>query len=420
MAGFLTDIILGILPLGLFLILLRLCSLFIPVLAVIVISVGYTCLFALVIFLMGLPVVDGLTLVFLTGGIGFLLLYFFRPKEGTAETGKSSADGITPSVKTEGGWITSDEGSFEGPTPDPPITAETTRGKPAGGWTDNDDPHSFRHTTLSLLILILVASGAGLFIWLWTSFFFEDRPGSLKADPPRSEVAEEPPSQPGGLVAGKDGGVDLGEGIQMEFRWIDSLDVWVGKFEVTNEEFRRFRPNHDSRQSRGMTLDSERQPAVWVSHDDARAFASWMSRRSDLRLIGARARLPTGGEWTAIARCGTSRVFPWGDSWPPTRGNYNDQTAMETLGLGGIQDYKDGFAVSAPVDWSGANEWGLHGVGGNVWEWTNEQEGSFRIIRGGSWLSNREDGLRVEDRRKVLPNRSHNDLGFRLVIGLGP
>lgn len=171
MAGFLTDIILGILPLGLFLILLRFCSLFIPVLAVFIISVGYTCLFALVIFLMGLPVVDGLTLVFLTGGIGFLLLYFFRPKEGTTETGESSAAGITPSVKTEESWMTPDEGAFEGPTPGRPITSETTREKPAGARTDNDGPHSFRHTTLSLLILILVASGAGLFIWLWTSFF---------------------------------------------------------------------------------------------------------------------------------------------------------------------------------------------------------------------------------------------------------
>lgn len=437
MTAFIVDIILGVTPLLIFLFLLRLGPFFIPVSSALVVSLGYTALFLLVTTLMGLPLPDALTVPLTAGVIGFLLLYFFRPKEKTVEVMKSATVETHRSTEKREVWATRQEEEFEvTPSDPPPSTSAPDRPSPSDTPSVSDPPPSpdrpqqnfwdpvperdranrFRHLTLSLVILAVVACGVGLFIWIWSSMFFEDRPPSTGTSAQAGEVVEKNPSDPASLVVGKDGSVYLGGNVHMEFRWIDSLGLWIGRFEVTNEEYRRFRPNHASRESRGMTLNSERQPVVWVSHDEARAFAAWMRRRPDLQAINAQVRLPTGGEWTEMARCGTDRAFPWGDAWPPTRGNYSDQTAAEELGLDGITDYDDGFAVSAPVDSSGANEWGLHGVGGNVWEWTSEQENSFRIIRGGSWLSNQSDGLRVDDRRRVLPDRSHNDLGFRLVI----
>ena len=223
-----------------------------------------------------------------------------------------------------------------------------------------------------------------------------------------------------GPVRGQDYSVDLGGGVKMEFVWIGALNAWVGKYEVTNGEFRRFRSGHNSgeftRNNRTLSLNGDRQPVVQVSYNDAVAFTQWLSGRSGVGEHGVRARLLTGDEWTAIARCGTNREFPWGDSWPPTRGNYSDLTAREQLGFTGIDGYRDGFGVTAPVDQSGRNEWGLYGVGGNVWEWTSEQSGSSRVLRGASWSGYSRGLLRVEYRHSNDPSRRHITYGFRVLL----
>ena len=224
-------------------------------------------------------------------------------------------------------------------------------------------------------------------------------------------------------VPGENYALDLGGGVELEFIWIGDLNAWVGKYEVTNGEFRRFRSGHDSgdygRNNRRHSLNGDRQPVVRVSYEDAVAFAEWLSGREPLRGSGVRARLLSGDEWTAIARCGTSRTYPWGNSMPPTRGNYSDLTARERLGFTGIDGYRDGHAVTAPVEQAGRNEWGLYGVGGNVWEWTSEQNGSSRALRGASWYSHGEGLLRVELRFHRDPSNRLNHYGFRVLLSGG-
>jgi hypothetical protein len=46
----------------------------------------------------------------------------------------------------------------------------------------------------------------------------------------------------------------------MDFIWIDSLGLWVGKFEVTNEQYRRFKEDHWSGRFQGERLDGNPQP----------------------------------------------------------------------------------------------------------------------------------------------------------------
>ena len=46
----------------------------------------------------------------------------------------------------------------------------------------------------------------------------------------------------------------------MEFVWIEQMGLWVGKFEVTNGEYRRKEPRHDSRSYGSRSLNHDRQP----------------------------------------------------------------------------------------------------------------------------------------------------------------
>lgn len=214
--------------------------------------------------------------------------------------------------------------------------------------------------------------------------------------------------------------LDLGDGVRMSLVKIKTLGLWVGTYEVTNREFRRFSPGH---RSRNASFDGDRQPVVDVCHAEAAAFADWVNRDHGGALpAGWAARLPTGKEWTAYAQCGDGRVYPWGNAWPPAYGNYADQT-NRVPGL--VGDYRDGHEVSCPVEESGCNRWGLYGVGGNVSEWTDElteRDGEWRIRRGGWWgwelwgPQGYEEDLRCAHRSYAFPSLRHTGTGFRLVL----
>lgn len=216
----------------------------------------------------------------------------------------------------------------------------------------------------------------------------------------------------------KDMTIDLGGGVKMEFVWIEALKGWVGKYEVTNQEYRRFKTNHDS----GIyfdtySLNADRQPVDKVSYDDAVAFADWLSQLSVSNvLFGYKVRLPDEKEWITFAQCGDGRKYPWGNEWPPKYGNYPDATAKkEFFGWTCIDAYDDGAAASCPVEKSGRNDLGLYGVGGNVWEWTTEQRGKERGLRGAAWYG----GVGVLKCECVLfgsPSLRSIDTGFRLVV----
>ncbi|MCC5842603.1 MAG: SUMF1/EgtB/PvdO family nonheme iron enzyme [Opitutales bacterium] len=164
-----------------------------------------------------------------------------------------------------------------------------------------------------------------------------------------------------GPVRGQNAEVELPGGVKMSFTWVAAMNLWVGTYEVTNAEFRAFRSGHNS----GDNFNGPRQPVVQVSYDDAVAFCDWLTERehSAGRLPeGYRYRLANGNEWTRFAQCGTNRTYPWGNSMPPTRGNYSNR----------INGYNAGAGRTVNVENAGRNEWGLYGVGGNVWEWTSE------------------------------------------------
>ncbi len=200
---------------------------------------------------------------------------------------------------------------------------------------------------------------------------------------------------------------------------------WMSKTEITNAQFRRFKPNHDSGSFQKRSLNEDTQPAVNLNWEAAKAFAEWLSWEVG---SGQRFRLPTEAEWEYAARANTTTRYPWGNDIDPRHTNFSDRNDPTGSSIGNLND---GYAVTAPVRNYRPNALGLHDMAGNVWEWTcsdynpnyggDEQRCSTlrpnegqRVVRGGSWASGAGD-LRVAKRLARKPDHRDAMTGFRVI-----
>ncbi len=204
---------------------------------------------------------------------------------------------------------------------------------------------------------------------------------------------------------------------------------YMGKYEVTNAQYRMFKPDHNSGMYEGNTLNLDNQPVANVSWYEAVEYAAWLSKRS-----GRVYQLPTEAQWEYAARGKTSGRNFW-DSDPGGACRYAngaDLTAKSQWPAWTTTNCDDGFKVAAPVGSFRANAFGLHDMMGNAWEWTNDwydaeyyykspsvnprgpMKGSLRIPRGGGW-GNASECVRVSDRNGFDPDFRILFLGFRLV-----
>lgn len=209
---------------------------------------------------------------------------------------------------------------------------------------------------------------------------------------------------------------------RMQFVWVPPMAMWVGRYEVANEEFLLMDPAHDSGEFRGQSMKGPRQPVVRVNIDDCVAFADWLTERERAAgKLGAgwRYRLPSRLEAIAYTRAGVVHTYPWGETWPPTRGNYADgELSSAFTDLPFIANYQDGFAVTAPVEFSGENPWGLFGAGGNVWETTSKEPGwkQFGGWQGGGWDDYQSTRMKPDMLYGYIGNARGAVNGFRLVL----
>ena len=180
-------------------------------------------------------------------------------------------------------------------------------------------------------------------------------------------------------------------------------------------------------------------PVVGVCWEDADQFCAWLTKKE--RSQGAitafqRYRLPTDREWseavgllheegaTPDERSGRlKRVYPWGGAVPPPEGagNYAGEESRQGAPASWtfLNSYRDAFPRTAPVEATLANSLGLHGLGGNVWEWCIDrfnQTANWRVLRGGSWATSRSEEMLSSYRRGYDPLFRMDDLGFRFVI----
>lgn len=229
---------------------------------------------------------------------------------------------------------------------------------------------------------------------------------------------------------------------------------WMGAFEVTNAQYARFDPHHDSRVEskhgyqfgiHGYPLNIPEQPVVRVSWEQAMAFCAWLGDQT-----GETFTLPTEAEWEYACRAGADTPFAFGqmgadfaphanlgdkqlarfasdpytlDVAIPKPGPYDDWIPRDT-------NVDDGGFVSMPVGSYQPNAWGLHDMHGNVWEWTRSTYRPYpyhaydgrneavlegkRAVRGGSWYDRPHRGT-ASYRLAYVPWQRVFNVGFRVV-----
>ncbi len=174
---------------------------------------------------------------------------------------------------------------------------------------------------------------------------------------------------------------------------------------------------------------TENDPAVNVSWDDAHAFCDWLTRKEQAEGIlgpNQKYRLPTDAEWSTAVGLNESTegtpkdkdskiagVYPWGTQWPPPTGagNYDESLTH------------DGCANTSPVGSFTANAYGLYDMGGNVCQWCEDKydkEHESRVLRGASSSSLVPQFLLSSFRNSVAPGLRGDDLGFRVVVVVSP
>jgi formylglycine-generating enzyme required for sulfatase activity len=239
---------------------------------------------------------------------------------------------------------------------------------------------------------------------------------------------------------------EIREEIETPHRVRLTQPFWVGKYEVTVEQYRAFvqstRYQTDAEKageafgykdgefdlhegitwSNAMPDQTDSHPVTCASWNDATAFCAWLSRKA----VGA-CRLATEAQWEYACRGGTSTQFHSGDTISTEQANYNGDHP-HAGGLKGVYRRK-----TLPVGTLPANAWGLHDMAGNVLEWCADwydedyykaspaedppgaSRGEERVLRGGSW-DFCPVHCRSASRGSFQPWVTSASFGFRVVL----
>ncbi len=186
-------------------------------------------------------------------------------------------------------------------------------------------------------------------------------------------------------------------------------NFWIGKYEVTQGEWRTIMHDNPSGFKKGDSY-----PVESVSWNEVQSFIKKLNNKS-----GKQFRLPTEAEWEYACRANEPGQYCGGDN------------------VDALAWYADNSGGSThPVGLKEPNGFKLYDMSGNVWEWCQDWYGedyygnsprktpkgptfgSNRVIRGGSWIDY-AGVVRSALRDWYAPVNRHDGLGFRLVLSPG-
>jgi len=189
-------------------------------------------------------------------------------------------------------------------------------------------------------------------------------------------------------------------------------DFLMGKYEVTQGQWRKIMGNNPSYHKRG-----DDYPVEQVSWNNIQDFIRKLNSRGKGKF-----RLPTEAEWEYACRAGRQQ-------------KYGTRTGRISLDLA---SYDDSWFVRMryniyPVGSFPANHpFRLYDMSGSIWEWVQdrynesaygqhqrnnpiyERSGGDRVFRGGSWV-NSASRLRCAYRAHSSPSHQEEFIGFRLM-----
>ena len=172
-------------------------------------------------------------------------------------------------------------------------------------------------------------------------------------------------------------------------------------------------PGHGFNRNQLKFTQTEDDPVVCISWNDAVTFCRWLSKET-----GRHFRLPSEAEWEYACRCGKN----FGNAEHPNEtGWYRDNSGSKTH----------------PAGQKKPNAWGLYDMHGNVWEWCLDvwhsnykgapADGSpwlkedylpriaiRRVLRGGAWCR-RDFELSASYRYRGTQDFRSDGSGFRIV-----
>lgn len=150
------------------------------------------------------------------------------------------------------------------------------------------------------------------------------------------------------------------------------LAFYMDKYPVTNEQYKQFLDEsgyypEDSHnfikhwQESGIPQGKENHPVIWVSQEDARAYANWKG-----------GRLPKETEWQLAAGGNQKLKWPWGNQFNADKCH---SSGFDTMPVNAFS--------------SKSSPYGCVDLSGNAWEWmddtVNDEQHKFTFLRGGSY-----------------------------------
>ncbi len=190
----------------------------------------------------------------------------------------------------------------------------------------------------------------------------------------------------------------------------------MGKYPVSFEEYDQFAEATRRNKPGDKGWGRGTRPVINVSWQDVNAYIAWLNKQT-----GGDYRLPSEAEWEYAARAGNPASWFWG----------NDKSkAGESAWFS-----ENSNGQTQPVGQKKANDFNLHDMAGNVWEWVEDcwhedykkapDDGSAwleadggkcnqRVLRGGSWGYS-PDLLRSANRNGGNPDFRGDFIGFRVV-----
>ena len=233
----------------------------------------------------------------------------------------------------------------------------------------------------------------------------------------------------------------------MRFVPVPGTDVYFSVWETRVKDYQAFCDATGRSWEKSTFPQTAYHPAVNVSWEDATAFCEWLSRTE-----GKSYRLPTDHEWSCAVGIGDRRTrmrrprasirksrisFRGANSglrrmkpeiiavrnarhrrgWPSSR----RPDTIHRIG-GVIEGFNDGNVFTAAVRSFRPNGFGIYDLGGNVWEWCQDEYepgSASRVLRGGSCDLNNRDIVLSSGRGNSDPGSRIGNSGFGAVVGAG-